>query len=77
MMARKEKVVQELTENVRKLLEGHKIEIIHGTARLAGPDRVEIDAKRFRTAKKGKNLSLQAKAIILATGRRAGVGTGS
>ena len=43
MMARKEKVVHELTENVRKLLEGHKIDIIHGTARLAGADRVEVE----------------------------------
>src|SRR5210317_452936 len=42
MMARKEKVVQELTTNVKRLLEGHKIEIINGTARLAGTDRVEV-----------------------------------
>jgi len=67
MMARKEKVVQELTENVRKLLEGHKIEIIQGTARLAGPDRVEI-ATEDSGSKKGKDLTLQANAIILATG---------
>jgi len=67
MMARKEKVVQELTENVRKLLEGHKIEIIHGTARLAGSDRVEI-ALNASGPKKAEYLSLQAKAIVLATG---------
>jgi len=67
MMARKEKVVQELTENVRKLLEGHKIEIIQGTARLAGPDRVEI-TPNDSGAKKGKDFSLQANAIVLATG---------
>jgi len=67
MMARKEKVVQELTENVRKLLEGHKIEIIHGTARLAGSDRVEI-SPNGSGAKKGKDFSLQANAIVLATG---------
>ena len=67
MMARKEKVVEELTANVRKLLEGHNIEIIHGTARLAGPDRVEI-APSDPNSKKGKDLSLQARAIILATG---------
>ena len=40
MMARKAKVVQELTDNVRRLLEGHKIDIIHGQARLAGADRL-------------------------------------
>jgi dihydrolipoamide dehydrogenase len=67
MMARKEKVVEELTANVRKLLEGHNIEIIHGTARLAGPDRVEI-APSDSNSKKGKDINLQAKAIILATG---------
>ena len=64
MMARKEQVVRELTENVRKLLEGHKIDIIHGTARLAGPDRVEI-----KPGDSGANdINLQAGAIILATG---------
>lgn len=67
MMARKEKVVQELTENVRKLLEGHKIEIIQGTARLAGSDRVEI-APNASGSEKAEDLSLQARAIVLATG---------
>jgi dihydrolipoamide dehydrogenase len=67
MMARKEKVVWDLTENVRKLLQGHKIEIIHGTARLAGPDRVEIE-QDDSGSKKAEHLSLQAEAIILATG---------
>jgi len=64
MMDRKEKVVQDLTENVRKLLEGHKIEIIQGTARLAGPDRVEI------TGTSGAR-TVEAAAIILATGSEA------
>ena len=64
MMARKDQVVHELTENVRKLLEGHKIDIIHGSARLTGPDRVEIVP-----GDSGTNASeLQAGAIILATG---------
>jgi len=67
MMARKEKVVQELTANVKRLLEGHNIEIIHGMAKLAGSDRVEV-AQNSSEAKKSKELSLQAKAIILATG---------
>ena len=67
MMARKEKVVQELTDNVRRLLEGHKIDIIHGSARLTGPDRVEVEGNS--TGKKKGNLqTLQADAIILATG---------
>ena len=63
MMARKEQVVQDLTENVRKLLEGNKIKIIHGTASLAGSDRVAVK----QNARKSK-IELQAKAIILATG---------
>jgi len=67
MMARKEKVVHELTENVRKLLEGHNIDIFHGTARLAGTDRVEVE-DHSGGSKKGEQLSLQAGAIILATG---------
>ena len=67
MMARKEKVIQELTDNVRRLLEGHKIDIIHGQARLAGPDRVEVES-HSDGKKKGDLRSLQAKAIILASG---------
>ena len=67
MMARKEQVVEELTGNVRKLLEGNNIEILKGTARLAGEDRVELrqdtGSAREKTAQ-----TLQAKSIILATG---------
>jgi len=67
MMARKEKVVQELTDNVRKLLEGHKIDIISGSARLTEPERVEIEDDS-NGKKKGNLRTLQARAIILATG---------
>ena len=67
MMARKEKVVQELTDNVRRLLEGHKIDIIHGTGKLAGPDRVEVE-NQSGAKKNGSILNLQANSIILATG---------
>lgn len=67
MMARKEQVVAELTENVRKLLEGNSIRIFHGTARLAGKDRVEIRPNKGGAAK-AKPRTIEAKAIILATG---------
>jgi dihydrolipoamide dehydrogenase len=67
MMARKEKVVQDLTENVRRLLESNKIDIIHGTARLAGTDRVDVEIQPDGNKKKSQ-LSLQAGAIIIATG---------
>ncbi len=64
MMARKDKVVQELTDNVRKLLEGNKIRIFQGTAKVAAKDRVEVQG----ASKKEKPQILEAKAILLATG---------
>ncbi len=67
MMSRKEQVVEELTGNVRKLLEGNNIEIIKGTARLAGEDRVELRQDTGSVRKK-TDQTLQAKSIILATG---------
>ena len=52
MMARKEKVVQDLTENVRRLLEGNKVEIIHGTARLSAVDQVTVESNSGKSKKK-------------------------
>ena len=64
MMARKEKVVSDLTENVRKLLEGHNIAVIQGTARLQGPHEVAVTPPG-----KGKKARvLEADKILLATG---------
>jgi dihydrolipoamide dehydrogenase len=60
MMSRKDQVVKDLTDNVAKLLQAHKVEIIHGTARLAGRGRVEVSGEPPQT--------LAAKNIILATG---------
>jgi dihydrolipoamide dehydrogenase len=62
MMARKEKVVADLTRNVRSLLENHQVEIIHGTGRLAGPGSVEV------TVDEDGARTLDAQNIILATG---------
>ncbi len=62
LMKRKDKVVADLTENVRKLLEGNKVAIIHGTGRPAGKDRVTV------TDGDGGTRTLQAKNILLATG---------
>ena len=67
MMDRKEKVVQELTENVKKLLEGNRIEIIHGTGRLSGTDQVFVEFDKG-SSKKKQAITLTAKSIILATG---------
>ncbi|MBW1982081.1 MAG: dihydrolipoyl dehydrogenase [Deltaproteobacteria bacterium] len=66
MMARKEKVVEELTDNVRRLLEGHQVAIIHGRARLAAADRVEVVPAG--SSKRSRAKVLQARAILLATG---------
>ncbi len=64
MMARKDKVVSELTENVRKLLEGHNIALIQGTARLQGPNEVAVTPPG-----KGKKAQvLEGDKILLATG---------
>lgn len=70
MMARKEKVVQDLTENVRRLLEGNKVEIIHGTGRLAGTDQVMVESDSD-SSKKKQSTTLTASSIILATGSEA------
>lgn len=61
MMARKDKVVQDLTDNVRKLLEGNKVDVVQGRARLAGEDRVEVEGDDGAR-------TLTAKNILLATG---------
>ena len=63
MMARKDKVVADLTANVQKLLENHKIQIVQGEARLSGPDRVTVTP-----ADGGKKQTLTAAAVLLATG---------
>ena len=70
MMNRKEKVVQELTENVKKLLEGSKVEIIPGIGRLTGTDQVTVESDAG-VSKKTPATTLTANAIILATGSEA------
>ncbi len=62
MMARKDKVVEELTDNVKRLLERNKIQIIQGTGSLAGENLVEV------IDNDGKKQSIQAGSILLATG---------
>ena len=62
MMARKDKVVEELTDNVKRLLERNKIQIIQGTGSLAGENLVEV------IDNDGKKQSFQTGSILLATG---------
>ena len=64
MMARKDKVVEELTDNVKRLLERNKVRIIQGKGSLTGANQVTV------TGNNGKKQSLQAGSIILATGSK-------
>ena len=62
MMARKDNVVGELTTNVRKLLEGHGIAVLHGAACLMGNGRVDV------VPEEGKAFTVKGTSILLATG---------
>jgi dihydrolipoamide dehydrogenase len=64
MMARKDKVVSELTDNVRQLLEGNGIDILQGTGSLAGKGQVAVKKGKSRAKKIG------AANVLLATGSR-------
>ena len=64
MMARKEKVVGELTRGVAGLLKKNKVAQYHGTARIASPTQVEVSAG----GKGAKPEALVAKNILIATG---------
>jgi dihydrolipoamide dehydrogenase len=64
MMARKDQVVTDLTDNVRKLLVNNKIEIIQGTASLAGDGQLKVGPP----SGKGRKKTFKAGAIMLATG---------
>ncbi len=65
MMARKDKVVEELTANVARLLKGHKVDLIRGQARLTAADTVEVTA-----ADGGRTVLSASRAVLLATGSR-------
>lgn len=62
MMKRKSQVVKSLTDGVGFLLRKNKVTAVHGTARLLGDGRVEVD--RVEQTKE----TLQGKNILLATG---------
>ncbi len=62
MMARKDKVVEDLTRNVRQLLDNHQVDIIQGTGRIAATDRVAVRSPD------GAEQTLQTRNILLATG---------
>jgi len=60
MMGRKEKIVTTLTRGIAGLFKKNKVTSLRGTARLAGPNKVQIDGKDPQT--------LEAAHILLATG---------
>lgn len=62
MMARKEQVVKELTENVRKLLEGNKVKVLRGSAGLLDENTVAVNTSE------DEGIEIKGKAILLATG---------
>ncbi|MDX9786483.1 MAG: dihydrolipoyl dehydrogenase [Desulfobacterales bacterium] len=67
MMSRKRTVVEGLTDNIRNLLTGNQVDIIHGTARVVSEDRVEVSDNQ-RKSGKGKITPLQTDRILIATG---------
>ena len=60
----KDEVVKKLVGGVGQLEKGNGVEVVKGTARLAGPTAVEV------TGGPGEPLRLEAPAIVLATGAR-------
>ncbi|HKJ99693.1 MAG TPA: dihydrolipoyl dehydrogenase [Desulfotignum sp.] len=67
MMSRKNQVVEGLTKNLRQLLEHTGIDIIHGTARVAAPDRVHV-TRDEKTGASDRELIVPARFILVATG---------
>ena len=65
MMIRKDRVVETLTDSVAKLLARNKVEVIHGTGRLTGPDRVMVTPSDG-----GAEREPTGRAVMLATGSR-------
>ncbi len=66
MMARKDKVVADLTDQVRTLVTGNGIAVFQGSGRLVENGRVQVTAASAPGGK--KNVFLEAKHILLATG---------
>jgi dihydrolipoamide dehydrogenase len=62
MMARKEKVVKDLTKGVAYLMRKNKVSVFEGLGAIVGPNAVEV------TAKDGSKSRLEAKNIVIATG---------
>ena len=66
MMKRKEKVVQDLTEGVKGLFKNNNVDSIQGTARLAGPNQIEVRKREHDASPE----IYEADNILLATGSK-------
>jgi dihydrolipoamide dehydrogenase len=62
MLARKDRVVQSLTDGLSHLFKKNKIAFVHGSARLGRPGKVVVKGS------KGEAVTLEARAVLLATG---------
>ena len=62
MLARKDKVVKQLTGGVKTLLQGRGVEVVRGTARLESPQRVAV------VGADGGAVELAARHVLIATG---------
>ena len=62
LLARKDKIVDDLTKGIGGLFKKNKVTRFQGTGRIAGPDSVTV------TGDDGKTQSLSAKKILIATG---------
>lgn len=67
MMARKNGVVEELTGQVRQLLDGNKIKVFSGFGKLKGDGIVSVESRKGKS-KKVTRVELEGKNILLATG---------
>jgi len=62
MMARKEKIVKDLTKGVAYLMRKHKVQVFEGMGKITGPNQIKV------TNKEGNVAEITAKNICIATG---------
>ncbi|MBU0992030.1 MAG: dihydrolipoyl dehydrogenase [Proteobacteria bacterium] len=70
LMNRKNEIIQQLTGNVRSLLERHKVTIIRGMASMLNPKDVEVTLLKEDGHASSEKKILTAKNILLATGSK-------
>ncbi len=68
MMARKDRVVERLTADVRRLLEQHRVDIVRGSGRLVAPNQVAVETAGPGDDPPGAEIVLEAGSILLASG---------